>query len=150
MWLGWKYVAHGHSPSVQYIIILHNIVRYCLGIVQQYGVYAIYSRLVFRCQYIRMSFVLFYAKYAIFIVSNWAINNKRSLLLSSSISLSPSPSSVWSLIPKLPLFGCYYLNDVCTCRLFHLLLAPPRIYIQYDTQSQMNSIYLCCMSHQSH
>lgn len=96
------------------------------------------------CQYIRMSFVPFYAKYAIFIASNRAINNKPlsisfryGLLLSFSLSLS------FALMPNIAnsLPALFYRIDACTCRRFHLLLAPSQIYVQCTfIQLQMNTI----------
>lgn len=79
------------------------------------------SCLALCCQYIRMSFVPFYAKYAIFIAANRAINNKP-------LSISFRYGCLIAL--ALSLSRRYYLNDACTCRRFHLLLAPSRIYVQ--------------------
>lgn len=92
------------------------------------------------CQYIRMSFVPFYAKYAIFIASNRAINNKPlSISFRYGVLLSFSFALMSNIANSLP--ALFYRIDACTCRRFHLLLATSQIYVQCTfIQLQMNTI----------
>lgn len=131
--LGYKrYVAHGHRSCLhqsKYIIHSPMCIKWYIANYHRID-FDGFESLAFACQCIRMSFVLFYAKYAIFIISNRAINNKRSSL---SFSHSFNLIHFWfSFSPCLPLshsLSLYLSHLICANAFFfsfHLVVASLR------------------------